>query len=492
MTANPVPITEEGLRVLEGLAIHEARASLWAFRRFMHPAETDGWFYRVISDELQAFYESFSRGEKPKLAITTPPQHGKSSAVVDMIAWALGKNPDHKVIFASFSGRLGERANLAIQRLLHSPRYQRVFPETRISAFGSAASESGIAICNREMVEMAGRSGYFRNTTVRGSVTGEALDLAIIDDPVKSREEANSKIMREAVFEWFRNDFSTRFSESAAMLCVMTRWHVADLVGKMREQIEDGLRIINFPAVAEFDDEHRKTGDALFPEFKSAAFLATQRAVLGTSNFEALYQGNPQPTGGNIIKGAWFPRYKELPSVMRYRIMVVDTAITAKEHSDYTVAQVWGVADGKAYLIDQWRAKVEAQDIKPRLLDFWAKHNALSTDINGHLRAMEIEEAASGHQLVQELKRRGGIPVKGIRRSKSKYDRYCDCAGYMEAGSVVLPEFAPFVADLIAEMEAFTADDGHVNDDQVDCVLSAIESILLTGTSVVSLWENMT
>jgi predicted phage terminase large subunit-like protein len=480
------------LELWEEQWVRAARQDFLAFRRIMHPDLLIGWFVEDISYRLQGFFDQLTNGERPRLAISTPPQHGKSILVVDFIAWAVGRNPDLRTIFGSFSERLGVRANLALQRLFDSPKYQRVFPETRISPFGTQASEAGIAIRNRELLEIAGRDGFFRNTTVLGSVTGESSDLGIIDDAVKGRAEANSATSRGSTFEWLINDFSTRFSEEAGLLIVMTRWHLDDIVGRLREQLGDRMEVVNYPALAVEDEKYRKAGDPLFPQLKSGGFLLEQQTLLGTSNFEALYQGNPQLTGGNIIKGAWFPRYKELPSVMSYRLMVVDTAITAKEHSDYTVAQVWGVADGKAYLIDQWRAKVEAQDIKPRLLDFWAKHNALSTDINGHLRAMEIEEAASGHQLVQELKRRGGIPVKGIRRSKSKYDRYCDCAGYMEAGSVVLPESAPFVADLIAEMEAFTADDGHVNDDQVDCVLSAIESILLTGTSIVSLWENMT
>ncbi len=42
------------------------------------------------------------------------------------------------------------------------------------------------------IIEYVGCDGSFRNTTVRGAINGEALDLGIIDDPIKGREEANT------------------------------------------------------------------------------------------------------------------------------------------------------------------------------------------------------------------------------------------------------------------------------------------------------------
>jgi len=35
---------------------------------------------------------------------------------------------------------------------------------------------------NREMLEFVNNEGYFRNTTVQGSITGESLDLGVINN----------------------------------------------------------------------------------------------------------------------------------------------------------------------------------------------------------------------------------------------------------------------------------------------------------------------
>ena len=492
MTTTPPRYTRADLDLIEAKAVREARASLRAFRQWVHPEMLGGWFVDSLTDELEAFWRSYKAGERPRLAISTPPQHGKSIAVVDLIAWAAGRDPNDRTIFASFSERLGIRANMALQRIYDGAPYQRAFPGTKIAPFGGTPSDAGIATRNRDLIEYVGRTGYFRNTTARGAVTGESASIVVCDDLVKGRAEASSPAQREALWEWMTTDLMTRLSDDGALLLVGTRWSPDDPIGRLRAELGDGLRVVNFPALATADDDRRKVGDPLFSDLKSAEFLRQQRGILGSANFTALYQGDPQIEGGNLIRGAWFPRWQALPGQINYRVMVVDTAMKAGVANDYTVAQVWAKAHGKIYLIDQWRAKIEAADLRPALLGFWAKHVHVGPDDpRGPLRSLEIEDKASGIQLIQELKRGGGIPVKAVPRSRDKYTRFCDVAGHLEAGNVLLPQGASFTHDLVAEAEAFTADDSHLHDDQVDCLIGAVES-MLTGSSIADLWSRMT
>ena len=454
----------------------------------MWPNLRESWFQDDIASRLQRFFYDLEAGKRPKLIIEAPPQHGKTSTVVEFLTWILGKRPDLKTFYASFSERLGIRANIFIQRTMLSPRYSMVFPSVTIG------SESGgiAAVRNREMIEIEGRKGYFRNTTVQGPINGEAMDLGVLDDPIKGREAASSPSIRDKTWLWFTDDFLSRFSDSAGLLCILTRWHIDDPIGRLKLAMEGKVECVSYPAIAVVDDEHRKAGDALFPEHKSLEFLQERKAVMAAVNWEALYQQNPQVVGGELIHGSSFPRYKEIPPRLDYRIMVVDTAIKAESHNDYTVAQVWGKSGGKIYLLDQWRARIEAADLRQSLLAFWTKHVAFNRDDFGHLRSLEIEDKASGSQVIQELKRMGGIPVKAIPRAKDKFSRWCDVAGYIEAGCVYLPENAPFTHDLVTELESFTADNSHIHDDQVDTLIGACESMLTEGVSVVSLWEKMT
>lgn len=482
-------LTLADLDLLEALAVQEARDSLWAYRRLMRPKMKIGWWQREVADALQRFVERLLKGERPKLVIEAPPQHGKSQMVVDMITWLAGKSPDHKVIYTSFSERLGVRANLMCQRTYDHPRYQQIFPDMKISAKGMGHDETGHATRNREMVEYIGHEGYFRNTTVRGSITGEGLDLGVIDDPIKGREEAGSLAVRDKTWDWLTDDFFSRFSEEAGLLCILTRWHVDDPIGRLRAEIGDELEVMSYPAIAVKDEPHRRSGEALFPEHKSLDFLLERKRLMAAANWEALYQQNPQIVGGFVIKGHQFVRFMVAP-MMAMRNIYGDTAQKTKERHDYSVFECWGLGkDGRAYLLDLIRGKWEAPELKRRAIAFWNKHKALEPTQHGQLRMMKVEDKASGTGLIQEIRSGGRIPIIGIPRSIDKYTRVLDVLGYIESGYVCVPAEASFTNDFIEECEAFTADDTHQYDDQVDPMVDAISDLLAKNN--VKQWENI-
>ncbi len=476
------------LELIDELRVRQARVDFYAFRRYMHPKNKDGWFQRDVAQQLQLFYDDLVEGKRPTLVIEAPPQHGKSVQIVDFIAWLTGKIPDNKTIYTSFSDRLGVRANLSLQRMYNSTAYQKVFPDIIIPGKRAKAinGENSVRLKNREIIENVGHEGSFRNTTVQGSITGESLDLGVIDDPIRGRKDANSVTVRNSVWDWFTDDFFTRFSEHAGLLCILTRWHVDDPIGRLIDK-NPSIKVCKYPALATSDAklmnrDPRETGsdEALFPEHKSKEFLLSRKEIMPANNWTALYQQSPYIAGGGIIKGDYFGRYGTLP-IMKYRAMFGDTAFKKKESNDYQVATCWGLGkDGYLYAIDVLRDKFEADELEKRFPDFWHKHRSADT---GRLRYFGIEDKASGTELIQRMKKRirPAIPVKAIPRNIDKYTRVSDVLGYIEAGYVKLPENAPWVHEFIKECEAFTADDAHDNDDQIDTMCDAISSMLHNG-----------
>jgi len=369
---------------------------------------------------------------------------------------------------------------------MESDIYKTIFPETIISS-GSSGTWS---TRNRSLIEFMGKLGYFRNTTVRGQITGESLDLGIIDDPIKGREDARSALVREKTWEWFTDDFFTRFSEDAGLLAIMTRWHIDDPIGRLKLTFGDNIKSLSYPALATKSDDRREVGDALFPELKSREFLEERRTIMGTLNFEALYQQNPQIEGGEIIKGQYFNLYESLPNI-KHRIIFADTAQKTAERNDYSVFECWGVGvDGNAYLIDLIRGKWEAPELRRRAVAFWQKHKALNGPELGVLRKMMIEDKASGTGLIQDMKVEGQVLVGDIQRTKDKYTRVLDVVGYIEAGKVHLPKNAPWLNDFITECESFTADDSHMHDDQIDPMIDAINEFLVVS-STLAIWQKL-
>jgi predicted phage terminase large subunit-like protein len=288
----------QGVRISDQLHLfllqrEESKVSFWAFRRYTRPRMKVGRWQYDVANELQRFYRGLIKGERPKVALMAPPQHGKTEQVTDLIAWVAGKRPELKTIFASYSDELGVDVNKALQRIMSSERY--------VAIFGYRLGESGSRwVRNTNTLEYPNFGGSFYNTTVGGQITGKGLDLGVVDDPIKGRAEANSKPVREKVWQWFTDDFYTRFSESAGLIMIMTRWHLDDPVGKLRERFPD-VKILRYPAIAEEDENNRLKGEALFPQHKSVTFLLERKRAMTAGSWQSEYQQNPIISGGGAI-----------------------------------------------------------------------------------------------------------------------------------------------------------------------------------------------
>jgi predicted phage terminase large subunit-like protein len=467
-------LTTADLDLMQAGMAEQARRSFWAYRQFIHPNIKKGWWQKDAAHHLQMFYNDMIDGKRPRLLIQAPPQHGKSMMAVDFISWVIGKHPDTRAIYASFSSRLGTRANLQLQRILDAEPFKLTFPDVRLPDRTDSKQR------NTEVVEIMGGEGVFRNTTVRGSITGEGLDLGVIDDPIKGHEEAKSPLIRDKTWDWLTDDFMTRFSDHAALLGIMTRWHLDDPFGRLIEQ-DPSIKVLIYPAIAEHDDEYRKEGEALFPEHKPIDFLLERKALMASTNFAALYQQSPTVSGGNLFKEEWWQFWTVQPTT-QWRMIYADTASKTKTQNDYSVFQCWGkTTSGQAVFIDQIRGKWESPELRTQAKAFWAKHNALTEPSTGALRGMRVEDKSSGTGLIQEL-RRDGMPITGIQRSIDKVERGNDTSPFVESRNVLLPSEAHWLSDFLTEATAFPA---GKHDDQIDPMMDAIKDILANTTNQV-------
>ncbi|MER1952432.1 MAG: phage terminase large subunit [Aerococcus urinaeequi] len=459
-----------------------SRRSLIDFVSYTMPNFQQGWFNKIIAQELQQFYYGVMAGKQPRLLIQAPPRSGKSELFSRRFpAWAFGKNPDLQMIAASYSADLSSRMNRDVQRIIDSQEYSDIFPETSFSTNTSGVANSNKNIRNSEIFEIAGHSGAYRSAGVGGGITGMGADIAIIDDPVKDAKEANSQTVRDSVWDWYTSTFYTRLSPKSGILLGMTRWHEDDLAGRLLEEAKKGgdqWRVVSFPAIAEQDEEYRNEGEALHPERYNIEHLSKIKKAVGTQTWNALYQQRPSSKGGDIIKGAWFKRYSVLPRMKRI-IITADTAQKTKQHNDYSVIIVAGLGvDGGLYIVDLIRGKWEAPELEQKLSDVWNKYRSMS------VHKVYIEDKSSGTSLIQNIQRKQRIPVEGVQVDTDKYTRVLGVQGYIESGYIYLPNDAEWIEDFIKECEAFTATDSHKHDDQVDAMVMAITELMGGGVSM--------
>ena len=453
MTLSDVELIEQYLEV-------KARNDFYTFRRLISPTYKVGWFYKDITARLHQYYNDLISGKRPKLIILAPPQHGKTEAITDFICWLVGKHPELKTFYASFSERLGVRANLKVQRILTRKRYKKIF-KTRIS---EKRQIDGKYLRNKEVLEFIDETGYFRNTTVQGSITGETIDLGVIDDPIKGREAANSTTTREKTWDWFTDDFFTRFSEDAGLLVILTRWHIDDPAGRMIESFGDDIEVVKYKAIATEDEEYREEGEALFPEIKSITFLNERKKTMSAANFVSLYQQSPTIQDGEMFKYDWF-KWWEAEPVIKEKSIFVDTAQKKGQRNDYTVAELWGFDGLNIYLLDMLRVKENAPEAQRAIEMFYHKHK------DNKLKKMYIEDKSSGSTMIQVFRGKKML-VEAIQRNKDKEERASIFSGYIEMGRVYLNSKINQIDKLIDEAISFP---NAPHDDTLDPMMDAIE-----------------
>jgi len=479
---------------LESWWITQARESFLAYRMYMRDKDFEhNWFIDNLCNNLQQFYVDLMNGERPILILNTPPQHGKSWTIGDFISWVSGKVPELRTIYATFSDMLGKRCNLQQQRFMDSEKYSTIFPDVNL------AQKKGLVMRNTEHLEFVDAdgnitNGQFRNTTTGGRINGESLDLGVIDDAVKGRKEAESITVSQTIWEWYTDDFNTRFSKSSGLILIMTRWTTHDIVARVSALTDKfvGRKVtwINYPAIATKDEEHRKEGEPLFPELKPLEFLQDQKATMLPANWEAVYQGSPTVKGGNKVKDDWWAWWKtgHLPP-LRFKFITADTAQKIKTQNDWTVFQAWGYGiDDNIYLLDKVREKFEAPTLRKEAQLFYNKHNQpkkLVTD--PVLRGMFIEDKSSGTGLIQEM-RKLKLKVVEVPRNTDKILRCDDASPEIEAGRVYLNVDVPDVANLTKESREFPNSEF---DDDFDTLITAIEVAFINKKAKSSLQAAM-
>jgi predicted phage terminase large subunit-like protein len=462
---SPVAVEEYSLREL--LA---AKENFWQYRITMNPRFVlrERWFPRSLARKLRRFWEDYKAGKRPVLLLESPPQHGKSLTVIDFVAWCAGQDPNLRFIYTSFSDRLSIRANLRMQRALDSPIYQQIFPEIRIAAKGSNG-----ALRNYDILEFVGTEGYFRNSTVLGQITGEALDICVIDDPIKGRAEANSLLVRDKVWMWLTDDVFSRFSEQGALLMIMTRWHLDDPAGRLIEHFGDRVTIARYPAIAEQDEVHRKTGEPLFPELKSLEFLEQRRKLMTLGSWQALYQQSPILVGGGMFPIDKIEMLPERPasadvmSAARYW----DKAGTS-EGGAYTAGVLMlRMRDGTFVVVDvrrgQWSAIDRERVIKQTVM--------IDHEMYPMTKFYVEQEPGSGGKESAEstIRMLAGYTVEADRVSGSKEVRADPFAAQWQAGNVRLVA-APWNKTYLDEFETAPVSKYM---DQVDASTGAFNKI---------------
>jgi predicted phage terminase large subunit-like protein len=402
--------------------------------------------------------EQMVTGESEKrLVLNQPPRTLKSQIVsVCLPAWKLGRNPGARIICASYSEDLARKFSRDCRALMESSFYKRVFPRTRLNPKKSTENEFETT-----------QRGYRLATSVGGTLTGRGGDILIVDDPIKAND-ANSQVALAGADEWFHNTALSRLDSADSLVIVtMQRLHQEDLSGIL---IEKGWPPLVIPAIATESQTYligkdetytRPAGELLQPKRDSWEAIESKRREIGSRLWDAQYQQNPTPAEGNMIKAAWLARYDFSPAERKFRRVVLscDPAGKAGVRNDYTAITICGFDKKEIHLLHVTRGHWTVLQMRDRI-------KALARDWK--VDPVIIEDTSSGMGLLQMLREEQLLNMIGRRPKADKEVRMSQHEGRFEAGNIVLPKEAPWLADFEAELLAFP--NGRY-DDQVDALL---------------------
>ena len=444
---------------------NQKEAALWlvASEEFKWWCLLNGFKWAKHHALLGEHLQKVATGEITRLAVLLPRGSAKSTySSILFPGFHLARNPKHCILAGSHTQELADNFG----------RKARNYVSAKGPCVGLDLSPDSQAASRWSTVQ----GGEYFGVGVGGSVVGRRGDLALLDDLLSGAEDADSKLVRDKVWDWLMFDLLPCLKPGARVILVNNRWHEDDVAGRLFDPKNEHYdakeaakwTVLSIPLVAETEPDPlgRKVGDLMWPEYY------TQDMVEGFKRdsrvWNALYQQRPAPEDGDFFKKEWLIGYtpKDLPKNLRY-YMASDHAVSSKQTADKTCLLPVGVCEnGYIWVLPEmeWgrfstdetvdKAIALLSKIKP--LTWWAEKGHISQSIGPFLRKRMRERGIYSY-------------IEEVTPTKNKRQRAQAIQGRMAMGMVRFPKFAPWWADAEYELLAFRGE-GDRHDDWVDAL----------------------
>lgn len=405
--------------------------------------------------------------------LSMTPTHNSELVSRRMPAYILGKNPDARIISTSYSADLANAMSRDVQRTMMSQEYAEIFPDTKLSAKNVSSEDGANYRRAADEFEVIDHRGSYKCTGVGGGITGRGADFILIDDPIRSREDANSLTKREKLWDWFRDDLKTRLDGDGGILVMSTRWHLDDLTGRLLTQMRedpdaDQWVVLELPArlddgMTPHPDDHRAVGEPLWPWFfagKRDGFTMAQMtakalerlSVFEHSNpmgFAALMQQNPTIRDGGMFDPEKLVMVSTRPAKIRSTVRYWDKAGIEGGGCFTAGVKISLLVDGRFLIEDvvhgQWSALNRENNIRDTTVrDGYSSHVYV-----------EQEPGSGGKESAEStIRNLAGYLVHADRPTGDKQTRAEPFAAQVEAGNVLCMT-APWNNKYKDELRAF-------------------------------------
>jgi len=419
---------------------------------------------------LQPVLDVFERTRRERVlaVIAMPPRHGKTVTALHAVAWRILRDPVLRHAYATYGSSLSLAGSRAARRIA--------------LAGGVDLAKDAAALSDWRTEQ----DGGLLATGVGGPLTGRGITgIALVDDTLKNRKQAESRRIRDDTWEWFTDVVWTRLEGNASCIAIGTMWHPDDLLCRLltRGAGADGVRfeLVRLPAIADEEQDliGRALGAALWPERYGLEKLAEIRTLLGEYSFASLYQQRPRPRGSRVFGEPGRFRLADFRLDGHRVCICADPAATASTQSDHSAALVLAMkgegVNERGWIIGHLRGQWEIPD-NPHEID---KETGVqgTRGVVSRLRVMQLEwggvavvvEAVAGFKAVPQMLRAIDPNLRVVEAPAvvDKFTRAQPAAAAWNSGRLMIATDAPWAAAMIKRFQAFTGNNDP-DDDEID------------------------
>lgn len=472
-----------------------ARNHLGPFCQQMAPWYRDAKHQRLLDTYLeQVFQYIISEGREGigRLIVEMPPRYGKSEKISRLFpSWCLGKAPDIRVIQTSYGANLAVDDSRKVREYINSERYAKIFGDEAITA-NEPVSISEESRSQEHWDLSAPHRGGMVAAGIGGGITGKGAHLLNIDDPIKTRKDADSPAYLKMLMDWYKSTAYTRLQKGGAIIITHTRWSQDDLAGQLIRQMAgndplvDQFTVLFLPAIALEADAYpldedgqqkqmlngvwlpiggdmlgRKPGEALWPEMADEGALNKIHANISDQEWWPVFQQMPRSLSGGFFMDSDFIRVDEAPKGLKW-YRYIDLAIGRNSKSDWNscLAVAHDETTGLIYFRDMVRVRALEEFLK--IIKGWM----LDEGEKGTTWA--VEDVAFQTVVFTDFMKDKDLLSVVIGQEKPEGDKLTRARGWQiraRQGFLRLVD-GPWAQSFIDECKNFSASARH--DDQVD------------------------
>lgn len=408
--------------------------------------------------------------------------HNSEGSSRRLPAYLAGVRPDDKQALICYNSSKSQKFGREIMSIMREPEYVSIFPEVEYPDRGYTGAKANTNM-ERESINSRGSMKF---VGVNGALTGDPVDVLLMDDLYKDWAEANSPIIRDATWDWYTSVADTRLHNESQQLIVFTRWSKDDLVGRLeklgkvvdvdlngdieeqaKELKNDQFLKFNLPAIQNRQPsllDPREIGAPLYPERHSLEKLLSSKEKNETQ-FQCLYQGNPEDKKGMLYGN--FRTYEELPELAIVKAYID----TADKGADYLCAIVYGVPLGDSediFIIDILYTTDPMEITEKETVNLLNQNDVTEA---------RVESNNGGRGFARVVEREVHTEIVTFTQSKNKESRIITNSSEVTK-RVIFPNnwdlrFPEFYTHITEFKKVFSA---NKHDDCADCLTGVVES----------------